>query len=57
MRKTLTALAVAAGTTGLATMPAIAANPYDQVDGAWISLDGTIAQATPDAFTLDHGNG
>lgn len=57
MRHTLTALTVAAGTAGLMATPGLAANPYDQTDGSWISLSGTIAEAAPDAFTLDYGDG
>lgn len=57
MKRTLTAIVVAMGATGLAGGTALAAQPYDQTDGSWISLGGTVVASSPSAFTLDYGDG
>jgi len=57
MKRTLTAIVVAMGASGLAAGSAMAVQPYDQADGSWISLSGTVVSAGPSAFTLDYGDG
>ncbi|MDX1644970.1 MAG: hypothetical protein R3244_11495 [Thermoanaerobaculia bacterium] len=42
----------------LVALPATAEeNPYLQPDDTWISLSGTVEAVSPDAFTLDYGDG
>ncbi|WP_299442304.1 hypothetical protein [uncultured Rhodospira sp.] len=57
MTRTLTAIVVAMGTVGLAGGTAMAAQPYNQADGSWISLGGTVVSSDLSTFTLDYGDG
>lgn len=44
-------------TAALLAPSALAESPYTQPDDTWIRLDGTVVSVTPDAFTLDYGQG
>ncbi|GAB3032143.1 hypothetical protein [Bowmanella dokdonensis] len=37
--------------------PAMAQDPYQKLDGSWISLNGTVVTAGADSFELDYGKG
>jgi len=48
-----------AGLLLVATTSATAqdADPYQQPDDSWISIEGTVTRVTPDAFNLDYDGG
>jgi len=46
------------GAAAAITLPAtVSAQVQDKPDGSWVSLSGQVASHTPDAFTLDYGEG
>lgn len=51
------ALAATAIAAALSAGTAFAASLDDKVHGSWIGLTGTVAAASDDQFTLDHGEG
>lgn len=54
MKKRTTIILVAACMTG---ETAVAREPYDRLEGSYISLQGKVAAATPESFELNYGEG
>ncbi|KZX64045.1 NirD/YgiW/YdeI family stress tolerance protein [Stutzerimonas frequens] len=60
--KTLSKTLIATATAALATASLAAESgndprPYQQPDGTWISMKGTVESVKPDSFILDYGTG
>jgi hypothetical protein len=52
-----TALAGMLGITLSGTLMAGEPDPYQQADDTWISISGTVKAVSPDAFSLNYGDG
>ncbi|WP_407294042.1 NirD/YgiW/YdeI family stress tolerance protein [Stutzerimonas zhaodongensis] len=58
LTKTLVATVTAAlATSSLAAVSSNAPRPYQQPDGTWIGMKGTVESVKPDSFILDYGMG